>query len=273
MIKMKKKKITIFGHTGFLGKNIISQLNKKKINIFLPPRNKFKFSQNLGSIIYCIGSDDIIKNPLNAVVSNLLILSKIIEQNKFETFTYISSTRLYLNTNKTNENDDIKVKVSSKNYLFNSLKVAAENFCLSKNNKKIKVVRLSNLYGPNFSNQVYLLPSLIRDSLKKKKIKILINKKSKKNYLYVNDAIKIILKIINKSKYRIYNIASNKRISLENIALTIKEATNCKIVYKNQNIRLNEPVININRIKKEYNFKPENNFEKLIFKIIKDSKY
>ena len=273
MIKIKKKNFTIFGHTGFLGKNIVDQLNRKKINIFLPSRNKFKFSKNLGNVIYCIGSDDVIKNPLNAVLSNLLILSKIIEQNKFETFTYISSTRLYLNTNETNENDDIRIKVNSKNYLFNSLKVAAENFCLSKNNKNIKVVRLSNLYGPNFSNQVYLLPSLIRDSLKKKQINILINKKSKKNYLYVNDAIKVILKIINKSRFRIYNIASDKRISLENIAFAVKKATNCKIVYKNQNIKLDEPIIDINRIKKEYNFKPENNFERLIFKVIKDSKY
>jgi nucleoside-diphosphate-sugar epimerase len=123
---------------------------------------------------------------------------------------------------------------------------------------------LSNLYGKYFSNQIYLLPTLLRESKKNKEISININKNSKKNYISVNDVIPLIMKIINKGKYRIYNIASNKLYSLKFIAKCIKKNTNCKINYKNQNIKYDEPKININRIKKEFSFSPKDNFKKFL---------
>ena len=59
-----KKKFTIFGHSGFLGKNIVDFLEKNNFRYFLPKRDKYVFKKNLGNIIYCIGTDDIHKNPL-----------------------------------------------------------------------------------------------------------------------------------------------------------------------------------------------------------------
>tara|TARA_B100000579_G_scaffold333785_1_gene284280 strand:- start:263 stop:1072 length:810 start_codon:yes stop_codon:yes gene_type:complete len=264
----KKNKYTIFGHSGFLGSNIVKTLREKKYSVFLPPRNKVKFSKNLNNVIYCIGSDDVLEDPINAIQSNLLILSKIILQNQFKKFIYVSSTRLYINSKNTNESDKIKINPNSKNYFYNSLKIAAENFCLSQGNKNIKVLRLSNLYGLNFKKQTYLLPTLIRNSKKNKKINIYINEKSKKNFLNIHDAIHIIVKIIKKSKYRLYNIASNKRISIEKIVSSIKKATNCKIIYSNQKEKFDEPKIDISRIKKEFKFKPNNNFDSFITDII-----
>ncbi len=268
MTKTNKIRFTVFGHKGFLGSNIVNYLKSKDYHVYCPARNKVKFSKNLNNVIYCIGSDNVLQNPVNAINSNLFILSKILNSNKFKSFIYISSTRIYSNSNKTDELSNIKVDVNSKDYFFNTLKIAAENLCLSQNDKNIKVIRLSNLYGLNFSKQVYLLPTLIRNSIRKGKIDIFLNKKSKKNYLNVDDAIDIILKIIHKSKHRIYNVASDKRISLEFIAKTLKKFTKCHIIYSNQNKRYDEPVISINRIKKEFNFNPKNDFENMISKII-----
>tara|TARA_B100001029_G_C15035833_1_gene440071 strand:- start:49 stop:849 length:801 start_codon:yes stop_codon:yes gene_type:complete len=255
-----KKKYTIFGHTGFLGKNIVRYLKNNNQNCFLPKKKQFLFSKNLNNIIYCIGEDNVFNNPINSIEANLKILTQIITKNKFESFLYISTTRLYLNSDKTSEDDIIKINPFSKEYFFNCLKLASENFCLSQNNKKIKIVRLSNLYGHFFKSQKYLLPTLLRDSVNKKIINLNINKNSKKNYLNVDDAIKIIIKIATKGKNRLYNVASDKQYSLNIIAKKIQKITNCKIKYKNQNIKYNEPIINIKKIKKEFNFKPNNNF-------------
>ena len=54
---------------------------------------------------------------------------------------------------------------NNKNFYYNSLKISAESLCLSLPNKKIKVIRMSNLFGDNFTKQIYLLPSLIRNSI------------------------------------------------------------------------------------------------------------
>ena len=252
-----KNLYTIFGQ-GFVGINIVKFLKQKKYKFFIPKKGKYKFNKNLHNIIYCIGNDNWIKDPKGSFEANLGIIPKIIFNNKFSSFTLLSSTRVYLNKlKKTNEDSIIHMNPNNKNFYYNSLKISAESLCLLLPNKKIKVIRMSNLFGDNFTKQIYLLPSLIRDSINKKKITIIINKKSSKDFLYVNEAIDVMLKIINRGKNRLYNVASGNNITLSKISLKIKEITGCKINYKNQKKLVKEPIININRIKNEFNFKPK----------------
>ena len=253
-----KNSYTIFGR-GFVGTNIVKFLKKKKCNVFSPKKGKYKFNKNLHNIIYCIGSDNWINDPKGSFEANLGIIPKIIFDNKFSSFTLISSTRLYMGSSKKNtkENNLIHINPNIRNFFFNSLKLSAESLCLSLPNKKVRVVRMSNLFGDNFTKQIYLLPSLIRDSINKKKITIIINKKSSKDFLYVNEAIDVMLKIIKRGKNRLYNVASGNNITLSKISLKIKEITGCKINYKNQKKLVKEPIINIDRIKNEFNFKPK----------------
>ena len=87
---MKKDiKYTVFGHSGFLGNNIVKFLKKKNYDVFLPSRNKVKFAKNLNNVIYCIGSDNVLDDPVNAIQSNLMILCKIILNNKFKNFMIV----------------------------------------------------------------------------------------------------------------------------------------------------------------------------------------
>ena len=135
-------------------------------------------------------------------------------------------------------------------------------------NKNIKVVRVSNLFGNNFTKQIYLLPTLIRNSINDKKINILINKRSSKDYIHINEVFEVLFKIIKKGKYRLYNIASGKNIELSKISQKIKKITNCKINFKNQNKLIKEPIIDIGRIKKEFNFKPKKDLIKSLDQLI-----
>ena len=117
---MSKKKFTIFGQ-GFVGTNLSLFLKKNKINVFLPPRGSFKFKKNLNHIIYCIGNQNWNKNPKLTYDANLSIMVDILFNNKFKSFTLISSTRLYCaNDDKhTTENDMLKVNTNNKNFLYN----------------------------------------------------------------------------------------------------------------------------------------------------------
>ena len=264
-----KDSYTIFGQ-GFVGTNVIKFLQKKKLKIFLPKRGRYKFSKNLNNIIYCIGSDDWVNDPRGSFEANLGIVPKIIFYNKFNSFTFISSTRLYLDGIKKNtkENSLIHINPNIRNFFFNSLKLSAESLCLSLPNKRIKVVRMSNLFGDNFTNQIYLLPTLIRNSIKYKKIDIYISKNSTKDFIYVNDAFDVLLKIIKRGKHRLYNVASGKNIKLFKILKEIKKITNCKINYTHSSNVVKEPKINIKRITNEFNFKPKNNLIDLLNHLI-----
>ena len=268
-----KNSYTIFGR-GFVGTNIVKFLKKKKYKVFVPKKGKYKFNKNLNNIIYCIGSYNFIKDPKGSFDANLGIVPQIIFNNKFASFTLISTTRMYLVNpqKKTKENNLIYINPNLKNFYHNSLKLSAESLCLSLPNKKIKVVRMSNLFGNNFTNQIYLLPTLIRSSLNDKKINIFINKKSSKDYLHIDEASDVLIKIIKKGKRKLYNIASGKNIELSKIAEKIKKITNCKINYANQKTMVKEPIINIDRIKKEFNFKPKKDLIKSLSELISNYK-
>ena len=268
-----KNSYTIFGR-GFVGTNVEQFLKKTKCKVFLPKKGKYKFNKNLHNIIYCIGSDNWIKDPKGSFEANLGVIPKIIFNNKFSSFTLISTTRLYLGSTKKNtrENNLIQINPNIRNFFFNSLKLSAESLCLSLPNKRIKVVRMSNLFGDNFSKQIYLLPTLIRNAIKNKKINIIINKKSSKDFLYINEAIEILLKIIKKGKHRLYNVASGKNTELFKISQKIKKITNCKINYKNQNKLINDATVDISRIKKEFNFKPKKDLIKSLDELINNYK-
>ena len=262
---MTENLFTIFGQ-GFVGTNISIFLKKKKCKLFIPKKGKYKFKKNLHNVIYCIGNQNWLKDLKVTYDAQLGLVPEIIFNNKFDSFTFLSTTRLYFanSEGKTSENDPININSNNKNFLYNSLKIAAENLCLTLNNKNIKVVRMSNLFGDNFTNQAYLLPTWIRNSIKNKKIDIYISKNSTKDFIYVNDAFDVLLKIIKRGKHRLYNVASGKNIKLFKILEEIKKITNCKINYTHSSNVVKEPKINIKRIIKEFNFKPKNDLINLL---------
>ena len=266
---MTKNSFTIFGQ-GFVGTNISIFLKKKKCKLFIPKKGKYKFKKNLHNVIYCIGNQNWLKDPEVTYNANLAMVTKIIFNNKFDSFTFLSTTRLYFANpkTKTSENDPININSNNKSFLYNSLKIAAENLCLTLNNKNIKVIRMSNLFGDNFTNQAYILPTWIRDSIINKKIDLYINKNSTKDFIYVDDAFDVLLKIIKTGKHRLYNVASGKNIKLSKILKEIKKITNCKINYTNSSNIIKEPKINIKRIVNEFNFKPKNNLIDLLNDLI-----
>ena len=61
---------TIFGSTGFIGKELSYYLKKKGKEVFLPNKKKIKFKRNLGNVIYCVGSDDWQKKTIKGFFSN-----------------------------------------------------------------------------------------------------------------------------------------------------------------------------------------------------------
>ena len=261
---------TIFGSSGFLGKNFKNYFKKKNINFFCPPKTKYKFRNNLGNVFYCAGTSESISNPEKALKANLVHLSNIILNNKFKSFTYFSSIRVYSSEKKTEEKKNIISNFSEKGIYFKSLKLAAESLCLQLDNPKIRIIRLSNLYGNYFGKQIYLMPTILRNIKNGKKIVLTINANSTKNYLHVNDAINISIKIALGGKYRIYNVASKSKVNIKKIFEIIKKFKKINVKFLGQKKVIHEPKIDIRRIKNEFNFNEKNNFTNNFSELVKN---
>ena len=264
------EKYTIFGSTGFLGKNLKSFLIKKKYKVFCPLKKKYKFNQDLGHVFYCAGTSDSIANPDKALSANLVYLNKVILNNSFKTFTYFSSIRVYSLNKSTKENDIIRCDLFEKGSYFKKLKLAAESLCLQINNPKIRIIRLSNLYGKYFDKQIYLMPTILRNFRKNKTIKLSIGLNSTKNYLDVNDALRISIKIAKEGKYRIYNVAAKSSIKVGDIIKILRIFSKVKLEISKNYKTTHESKINTNKIRKELNFSEKVSFNKSFFNLIKN---
>ena len=251
---------TIFGSTGFIGNEIYNFLKKRKKKVFLPNKKKTKFKKNLGHIIYCVGSDDWQKKPRKGFYSNLGHLTEIAFNNHFKSIIFLSTTRVYINSKHTYEGKNLLVNSEKANDYYNILKLVSESL-LIRLNKNVKIIRLSNVFGLNYKSPL-LLPTLIRDGITKKKIKIFINQNSTKDYIHIDDVIKMIFKILRYGKGHIYNVASGNNITIKSIVQILEKETNCEVVLKNQNKKIFEPKININQIRKEFEFKSKLNIKK-----------
>ena len=101
------------------------------------------------------------------------------------------------------------------------------------------------------------MPSIIRDAVNKKNIELLTTLKSEKDYILIDDVIKLLPKISLEGKCQIYNVASGINISNKEIVSKIKDITKCTLSFSKNTFDYSFPKININKIISEFNFKPK----------------
>lgn len=257
-------KFTIFGATGFIGRELVNFLNSQGIDTFIPKRDFIPSKdENLGHVIYCIGlTSDFRKKPFQTVEAHVCKLKKIIMQCHFESFVYLSSTRVYNGSELGIESNKLVVNPNNFSDLYNISKIMGESICLSIHNKNVKVVRLSNVLGNDFSsgNIVY---SLIEDAIQKGKISLKQSANVERDFISVDKVVSLIVDVAVKGLERIYNIASGQNVSNQVIIDNIQERTNCEVTYESENEVLKFPVISIEKIVNEFSFKPENFENKL----------
>ena len=260
-------KFTVFGSKGYLGSSFTKYLKSQNIEcLTLDIRNDEIPKENLGHVIYAIGVPNFKENPMKAVDAHVFQLNKLLNKINFDSFLYLSSTRVYHNTSSTDENASLIVNPSDFHNLYNISKIMGEAICNISKQQNVRIVRLSNVIGNNFGSNVFLT-SIIQDALKTKKIILQSKLDSEKDYVYIDDALNMMLKISLQGKNSIYNIASGQNIKNNEIVNKLKEITGCKIeVMKNATIHLFPP-ISIKQIQKEFNFEPTsilNKFEKIV---------
>ncbi|MCD9504167.1 NAD-dependent epimerase/dehydratase family protein [Photobacterium phosphoreum] len=251
-------KYTIIGGSGFIGSELANYLKENKEKIWVPSRNDESiFTKDLGILIYCAGFGDCVNHPINVFDANVLYLSKILEKCQFEKLIYLSSTRLYLNQNSSNESDNLVIFSNDSRRLFNLTKITAEELCL-KSNRKCCIIRPSNVYGNAFTSPLFL-PSITRNAIKDKCVNMYVTEKYEKDYVSVYDVIDAVyqLSILDSSLPKIVNIASGINTSALDIAETLIRETNCKVNWLNNgNDTETFPVIDISLLKSIINYSP-----------------
>ena len=140
-------------------------------------------------------------------------------------------------------------------------KLMAEKI-INKYKFKKTILRFGGIYGKN-GPQHLSLNKFIKNALEGKNIIFLGNPKSKRNYVYVNDAAKIILKVIKKKIYGTYYVGGevqNFEQMLKKIKLIINKKS--RIVFKFTNEKTFDQIIINSRIFKTSTF--SNSLKKIL---------
>lgn len=287
---MNNYKIGILGSSGFIGRNFTRLLKKKNIHFVKINRKSIKkinFLKKINYIFHFANQNDEIKanlNPLKDLKNNLFItinlLKKIYKENNSIILIYISTASLYESSKKKiNENSKIKIlSIYNLHKFFNEKYI---NFFFDKFKIKFFILRTSNVYGFNDKNNRGFLLNLIKKIINNRKITFYNSGKQLRDYIYIDDYVKALYKIINKKncKSGIFNLSYGKSYSYLDLFTKIKKILKIKFkihsiseynLIRNENKLDNRSYIsNSNYFKKTFNWKPYYSVDKGIEKIIK----
>ena len=246
----KKINVLVIGGSGFLGSHIVDELIKKKYKVLvydlkLPKNKNSKANYIKGNIsnikkiqkiidkcnlVYNFAGIGDLKeayeNPISTIKYNILLSAKILEcciKYKIERYIYASS--IYA--------------LSDNGSFYRCSKQAAENYIIEYNRKEnlnYTILRFGSLYGPrsNYNNGLY---KIIENYFKSKTLSYFGSKLIKRNYIYVKDAAKLCVKILNK-KYQnqIVEITGKKKIIISEVMRYLSKILKYKKKIRYQNI-------------------------------------
>jgi nucleoside-diphosphate-sugar epimerase len=248
--------ITVLGHKGFIGSQIVNELQARSLEYYLAGRDEDLSGKNLGQVIYCIGlTADAKRKPFDTIQAHISKLMDVIRFSKYESITYASSSRVYIHgKGQVTESDAVLVDVADPFELFNLTKLTAEALLLNTVDN-FKSVRYSNVYGADIHSENFLT-TIITEAIDKGAVTLHTTADSAKDYISVYDAARLTVDIALHGKHKIYNVASGINTRNGEITNKIKEILNCGIYYDSNARQVLFPSINIQRIKEEFAFQP-----------------
>jgi nucleoside-diphosphate-sugar epimerase len=250
-------KFTIPGGGGFIGSNLIRHLRNLGHACESPARDAKPIrGANLGHVVYCIGlTADFRSRWRDTARAHVELLAEFLSEADFESFLYLSSTRVYSRSAVGEEHAPLRVAPLDPSDLYNLTKLAGESLCFSSGRSNVRVARLSNVYGSDLDSENFL-PSLIRSAVDHGKILLRTAQDSAKDYVSVEDVIALAPRIAISGRERLYNVASGRAISNRTLVDRLQELTGCAVDMDPAGQSIEFPQIDTSRIRAEFAFQP-----------------
>ena len=255
---------TVLGATGFIGRHLAEHLRRQGHEVLTPGREGADWpAGSLGHVIYCIGvTADFRGRPFATVDAHVGRLREILDGGDFRSLVYLSSTRVYKHGRRSDEDASLLLRPEDPDDLYNASKAMGEALCLNCGRPGTKVVRLSNVYGPDVGSENFL-SSLLRDAVSKGRLVLRSAPESAKDYIGVEDVVAMLPRIAEQGTARLYNLASGRNTTHRELTDALARITGCGVAYEPGSPRIEFPPIAIDRVRREFSFSPAHVIDRL----------
>lgn len=274
---MIKKKLLLIGKSGFVSskfqkilklKNIKFQaIGSKDVNLVSSKSSKklLNFDKNnFNYVIYFFSAltPDKGKDEFT-FVKNIKMISyffKYFPISKIKKFIYISSDAIYGNISNINDNTQ-----PVPNDLYGSMHLVREKIIYSHlERSKVIILRPTAIFGFGDTHNSYGPNRFINQAINNTEIKLFGQGLDKRDHIFINDFVNILIALLHKKKYGAFVVASGKSVAFKSIALKIKQ-----IIEKQYKKNVQITFIKNNNV---VTFKNFNKIDKFILKNINNKK-
>ena len=259
---------TVFGATGWIGASIVRNLAGKGHEVQAATRATWPGAgQHLGHAIFTIGlTADFRDRPIETARSHVGILLEALERYRYDLFLYFSSTRVYRGAAATTEDTALIVNPGDPDDSYNITKLAGESICLSLRDERVRVIRLLNVIGRGDRSNNFL-SAVIAEARQTGRVLFQTAPNSEKDYIGLDDVLKLIEPIAIEAHERIYNVASGRNVTHREIADLIVHELGAEVAFSENAARTAYPQISIDRIRRQFGFAPVK-FEDVVLDIL-----
>lgn len=236
---------------------MVARLTEAGHEVDAPPRGVMPSPKvNLGHVVYAIGlTGDFRTRPFDTVDAHVTYLRDLLGAARFESFLYLSSTRIYGSAKDfVSETDSINLTVTPDS-LYDLSKMLGESLCLSCGRNGVRIARLANVYGNGQSENTFL-GSILSQVNRGNTVVIEESPDSGKDYVNIDDTVGMLSHIATQGREKIYNVASGAITTHEAIAGLLNSHCEGSVSFSAEGKRRRLPLINIERIKAECRVNP-----------------
>jgi len=245
---------TVLGASGYIGGHMVRYLRASGHAVYAPRRGApGAFDQPLGHVIFAVGlTADFRSRPLDTMEAHVTAVADVLRCGHFESLTYLSSTRVYAGLPRGCENAALVTNPSDPNDLYNLSKLAGEALCLAQPSRRVRVARLSNVFGADMDHgqrpSANFLSALIRESVETGRIRLGTAPASSKDYIAIDDVARALHRIALDGADRLYNVASGHNTASGDIAAALARLTGCRVEVAPEALAVTYPPIDTRRI-------------------------
>ena len=250
---------TVMGAGGFIGSRLAASLRAAGEDVAAPGRADALDAppaEGWGDVIYCVGlTADFRTRPFDTMDAHVATLLRVLRAGRFDSFLYLSSTRVYGKSGTGRESDPVRVDPNDPSDLYNLSKLAGESLCLAVADARVRVVRLSNVFGDDLDSENFLT-DVLWDAVMGRTIDLRASADSAKDYVAIDDVVDLLPRIARSGRARLYNVASGRSITNRALLDAVSAATGTGWRETPQAPSVIFPPIDIGRIRDEFAFEP-----------------